>query len=445
VEPETLHVRDWFDQTADHIGAQLQGDEIFTCSFRGEDSEFIRFNRGRVRQAGGVQQHVLRIDLIEGPRHTLGQCTLSGYIDSDRSRLEAFVQRLRQMRRDVPEDPHLHYASVPQNSEEVRPGELAPGHVLAHEVVAAAEGMDLVGILASGPTYAGFANSLGQRNWHEAISFNLDWSAYAHTNKAVKGRFAGSHWDPQALERHMSETRRTLELVKRGERRLVRGGYRVYLAPAALGEILDTLAWGAFGLKSHRTLQTPLIGMIRDNRALHPCVSISENHQGGLAPRFGTCGFINPQRVELISRGRHNGCLVSPRSAREFGQPVNTDYEFPCSLEMAGGELPTEQAAQALGEGLWISDLWYCNFSDRDDCRITGMTRYACCWVEGGVPVAPIEAMRFDESLYRMLGDRLLGLTRERSLLIDPTTYGRRSDTSMYLPGALVDDFRLTL
>ena len=143
----------------------------------------------------------------------------------------------------------------------------------------------------------------------------------------------------------MDETRRALELVGRPQRRLARGGYRVYLAPAALGEILDTVAWGAFGLKSHRTLQTPLLGMIRDNRELHAGVSISENHAGGLAPRFGACGFIHPPRVELVSRGRHSGCLVNPRSAREFDAPVNADGEYPYSLEMAAGDLRVDEVA----------------------------------------------------------------------------------------------------
>ena len=53
--------------------------------------------------------------------------------------------------------------------------------------------------------------------------------------------------------------------------------------------------------------------------------------------------------------------------------------------------------------------------------------------------------MRFDETLYRMLGDKLVGLTREVDLLPDSNSYGGRSTRSLRLPGALVDDFALTL
>jgi predicted Zn-dependent protease len=98
-----------------------------------------------------------------------------------------------------------------------------------------------------------------------------------------------------------------------------------------------------------------------------------------------------------------------------------------------------------LDTGVYINSLWYCNFSDRNDARITGMTRYACFWVEQGQLMAPIEVMRFDESLYNLLGERLLGLTAEREFIFDPDTYSRRSVSSLHLPGALVEDFRFTL
>ena len=42
----------YFHELADHLTAQLQGDEVYTCSFHGEDSDFVRFNQGEVRQAG---------------------------------------------------------------------------------------------------------------------------------------------------------------------------------------------------------------------------------------------------------------------------------------------------------------------------------------------------------------------------------------------------------
>jgi len=73
------------------------------------------------------------------------------------------------------------------------------------------------------------------------------------------------------------------------------------------------------------------------------------------------------------------------------------------------------------------------------------MTRFASFWVEGGIIQAPLSVMRFDESIYRMFGGRLLGLTGERDFMLDPSTYHQRSTDSSRLPGALVEDFTFTL
>ena len=112
---------------------------------------------------------------------------------------------------------------------------------------------------------------------------------------------------------------------------------------------------------------------------------------------------------------------------------------------MAGGDLPRSEILQRLDTGIFINNLWYLNYSDRNACRMTGMTRFATFWVENGAIQAPLNVMRFDETLYRMLGDNLVGLTRERELLMDPNTYHSRSTNSAKLPGALVDDFTFTL
>jgi len=252
-------------------------------------------------------------------------------------------------------------------------------------------------------------------------------------------------WDGDQLARKIAAGRETLELLGKTPRTLQPGRYRVFLAPAALHELLDVVGWGGFGLRSHRTAQTPLLGMLREGRTLHRDVTVSEHHAAGLAPRFTRAGFRKPARVTLIEQGRYRDCLADRRSAKEYAAAVNCEYELPQSPELEGGTLPRDEVFRALGTGLYISNLWYGNFSDRNHCRITGMTRYACLWVERGRPVAPVNVMRFDESLYHILGDRLEGLTREREHILDTGSYEWRSDASARLPGALVNDFTLTL
>jgi predicted Zn-dependent protease len=79
------------------------------------------------------------------------------------------------------------------------------------------------------------------------------------------------------------------------------------------------------------------------------------------------------------------------------------------------------------------------------NCRVTGMTRFASFWVEKGRLVAPLNVMRFDDSLFRVLGDNLEALTATPELILDPHSYDARSTESARLPGALVRDFALTL
>jgi predicted Zn-dependent protease len=437
----------YFYDLMDDLTALLRGREIFTCYFTGEASDFVRFNQSRVRQAGHVIQQVLTLDLIQGRHHALVELTLSGNRQTDRALLAAQVEALRSIRSQVPEDPFLHYATEVHCSERLYPSLLPPGTEMAEMVLAAGKGRDLVGILASGAIYAGFANSLGQRNWYTRHSFNLDWSLYRRADKAVKARYAGFAWDDQTFTRRMEMATAHLGILDRPARTLTPGRYRVYLSPMALDEILDLLGWGGFGLRAHRIRTTPLLHMTEEGVCLNESVTVLENTAQGIAPDFQEAGFMRPPQVTLIERGVYRDYLVSPRSAAEYNVSGNgaNDAETPLSLEMAPGTLALQDVLKELDNGLYISNLWYLNYSDRNAARLTGMTRFATFWVNNARLEAPISVMRFDDTLYHILGDRLLGLTAEREMLLDCTSYGGRSTRSAHLPGALVEGLSFTL
>ena len=442
---EPGRMQHYFYELAERLMSRLQGAEVLTCSLHGEDSDFVRLNRNRVRQAGHVTQQALSLDLIEGQRHAAGVCDLAGDPAEDLGRLEGLLRTLRAQRRHLPEDPHLHYATEIHNSEQHHANPLPDGGEAITTLIRAAEGLDLVGIWAAGSISRGFANSLGQRNWHSSATFNLDWSCYHAGDKAVKSSYAGFQWQPQRLEAKLEQIREQLAILARPARTIQPGRYRAYLAPAALQEILDMLAWGGFGLKSQRTAQSPLQKMLLEGSTLHPSVTLLEDNGRGLEPRFTESGFVKPERIELIQGGAYRDCLVGARSAKEYGTAVNSGSESPDSLEMAAGSLPTDEVLERLDTGIFVNNLWYCNFSDRNHCRITGMTRFACFWVEQGMIRAPLNVMRFDDSVYQMLGDALVDLTREREFIFDAGSYEERSTRSYLLPGALLESLRLTL
>jgi predicted Zn-dependent protease len=262
----------------------------------------------------------------------------------------------------------------------------------------------------------------------------------------VKTAYAGFEWDETQFLAKLEAAKEQLSLLHGPRRSVEPGEYRACLAPRAMEDLVGLLSWGGFSARARATRQSPLLRM-QEGERLSPQVSLAESTAEGVAPGFQSDGFVKPAKVPLIAAGRLDRALVSPRSAKEYGLETNAagGGEMPESLDMAAGELDTSEALAALDRGLYVSNLWYLNFSDRPAGRITGMTRFATFWVEGGRIVAPVSPMRFDDSIYRMLGANLLALTREREFLLDPSTYDERSTASARLPGALLRALRFTL
>ncbi|WP_374353513.1 TldD/PmbA family protein [Chitinimonas sp.] len=437
-------LREHFHRLADSVHAALHAGEGFTLWLAAETSDFVRFNHGKVRQAGQVRQCYITLRLLRGQRHLSETVSLGCGADDAATVLRTLAQ-LRTLLDDVAEDPHLLLADAVHTTLHAAPSKLPDAGQMTADIVDAAAGCDLVGILASGPVCHGFANHHGQRNWHDTSSWNFDWSVYSHGDKAVKRGGAGFEWQPASLATAIAEARSQLALLGRPARSLAPGGYRAYFTPAALGEIVGMLNWGGFSEKQLRTKRSALLRLAEGEASLDARIALHEDTLHGLAPGFQPEGFIKPERVDLITDGRLSGSLISPRTAKEYGLKANSGSEAPESLVMAGGELPMAEALSALGTGLYVSNLWYLNYSDRAAARMTGMTRFACFWVENGEIVAPLNVMRFDDSLYRMLGSELEALTRETEFLADAGSYGARSSSSQRLPGALLRDFRLVL
>lgn len=437
--------REAFFDLADRLAAGLRSGEVLFCNLEGEDSDFVRLNRNRVRQAGSLCRRGLDLNLIAGRRQVAGYCELAGNPLQDRASAGALLARLRDRLPHVPEDPYLDYSTEPSSSERSLGGGLPDPKQAVSELILGAGEMDLVGIWASGEVLRGLASSLGHRHWHCSASFNLDWSCYLEKDKAVKAGYSGFGWEPARLGEKLDEVRRGLEVMARPSRTIVPGRYRAYLAPEAVQEVMDMLAWGGFDLQSRRTAKTPLLRLAEGERKLDSRIAIREEHARGLAPGFTPEGFGKPERVDLVLDGEYLDCLVDSRSGKEYGIAVNAGSRYPESLALDAGEMPKADVLQSLGTGLYIGNLWYLNYTDRNDCCITGMTRFGTFWVENGELVAPVDVMRFDDTLYRLFGDRLEGLTQERELILSTSTYQGRSTASSLLPGVLVGGLELTL
>lgn len=437
-----------FMALADGVQGALRGEERFLASLIGEQTDFVRINRGRIRQPGSVQQRGLTLRLVEGRRHASAELTLSGALDEDLARARAALDGLREVLPALPDDPHLLLCDDQTQTADIGPNHLPSGADIVDAALSAAgDAVDLVGIYAGGEVTRAFASSTGQREWFSRSSFTLDWCLVHSADKAVKNTLAGATFDESALRSRMDQARAELAVLARPARTLSPGGYRAWLSPAAVGEVMGLLSWGAFSARSLAARTSPWSRLESGEARLDPRVCITEDNAGGVAPRFQAEGFRQPAAVPLIEGGALVGRLVSPRSALEFGLPQNgaNANEQPGSIAMAGGALPTAEALRALGTGVWVGNLWYLNWTDRSVGRFTGMTRFASFWVENGEIVAPIDVMRFDDTLYRWLGSELIEIGAETPLQLSTDTYFNRSTDSLRLPGLLISDLRFTL
>jgi predicted Zn-dependent protease len=281
-------------------------------------------------------------------------------------------------------------------------------------------------------------------------SFHFDWCLYHRADKAVKTRYAGTHWDDAAFASKLEEAARRMPLLAREARTLQAGAYRAAFAPSAMVELLGTLGWGGFSLKARRTGVSSLMRLERGEAAFDAGFHLDEAVALGTAPAFTAAGFVRPGRVALVEAGQlpaSGGTLNSPRSAAEYGVAANGAgaHEMPEALHLGPGWIPDADLLRALDTGLYVSNLWYLNYSDRQACRMTGMTRYACFWVESGQLAAPVNVMRFDDDVLRLFGPGLVGLTDAPEFTPSSDTYQARQLGSVTTPAAVVEGFRLTL
>ncbi|MFW7381701.1 MAG: metallopeptidase TldD-related protein [Oligoflexus sp.] len=441
-------MKEYFVKTVEFLNSILHSNELMTAYYEGESSDFCRMNHNLVRQVGNVEQHVLHFQLIQDKKqHIHTHLTLTNEWQLDQAMLKTTVAQLRQKLKNMPADPFLNLKEGIDSTEEHRASQTVPTTEIVENIRDLAHGLDLVGILATGKVFRGFGNTNGQINWFESSAVNFDWSVYDREDKAIKESYAASYWDLERFKKTVELVRQKLPLMKRPAKRLQPGNYRVYLAPSAVDEIWDLISWEGFSLNALQTKNSCLQQLYDGKQQLHESIQIQEDMSVGLYPIFNQDGFIRPNSLALIRAGKFQQGLIAPRSAKEFSCDSNgaDAGEMPVSLAQLGGKLRKDEVLPTLDRGLYISNLWYLNFSDHSHCRMTGMTRFASFWVEDGELIEPVEVMRFDESLYRMFGSQLSALTEETSLLASASTYHKRSISSRRLPGAIVDDFRFTL
>ncbi|MBT7945665.1 MAG: TldD/PmbA family protein, partial [Candidatus Marinimicrobia bacterium] len=342
------------------------------------------------------------------------------------------------------------FVVLPENSGSSHEIKSANGLQFEHAVDAilpAMDGMDFVGIWANGKMFRGNANNLGQKHWFETESFSLDYSLVTPEHQMVKGSFAGSDWNQNDYESYVKRSRNKLTLMEKKPIKIEKGNYRTWFESAAVSDFLGMFSWNGISEASLRQGCSGFGRMRHDDVRLSPKFSVIEDFSPGFCPKFNSNGEVSNDQLTLIDSGELKNTLVSSRSAKEYG--VDSNYaeagEYMRSPKMVSGELSQNDVVTKIGTGLYLSNIHYLNWSDNAGGRITGLTRYACFWVENGEIIAPIETMRFDDSFYNFFGDNLVDVEDKSSINPEVETYGGRGLGATTCPGILVNDFALTL
>ncbi len=440
----------YFESLKDFIFSKLQSDEYVTLNLRGESTHFCRMNNAKIRQNGTVMDQSLSIQLQKNKAGELRTATedfsLSKNFDQDSDQTASALRTLRSEIETLPADPFTSLPESTSTSESVESGTLLNPSDAPEKILSKHTDLDLTGIYSSGSMVRGTATSTGAMHWFSTDSFLLDYSISGAEERAYKGFYGGSSWDTDEYEKEIQKAQEQLNALKKPVRKIPPGNYRTYLAPTAAWAFSQTLA-RTFSEGSIRQGSSPLRLVRRGEKSFSPKLTLLEDFQYGDTPRFTSEGELSPENTPLIVDGKLKNTLISRRTAKEYGLEANgaSSNEEVRSFVISPGNLAEEKVLDQLHTGLYISNLHYLNWSDQNQGRVTGMTRFACFWVENGKLVAPIENLRWDDTIFRCFGSELEDFTQKVHVFPNTGSYGNRSVGSDRCPGMLLKSMAFTL
>ena len=440
-------MKEYFFNISERIMNSLGSKEYLTLSIHGENSEFIRINNAKIRQIGTVSDSSLGIELIKNNRKIGMSFTLQRDFEKD---CELVIKHLEVLRNNVdslPEDPLCVLPKDYGSLDDEYKGELLSSKDSIDALLPVMQGVDLTGIWASGDVFVGNSNSAGQRNWFSTETFSLDYSLINPRKKMVKETYAGTRWNQSDYEIFVNNSKEKLKMLNMESIKIDPGSYRTYIASAGVSDLVDMLSWGGVSENAIRKGRSSFIKMKEQKQKLSPCFSLKEDFSSGTVPRFNSAGEIADIELPLIIGGALKNTLISTRTANEYDLNSNfaSSGEYLRSPSMDSGSVSEDDVLSELGTGVYLSNLHYLNWSDQLGGRVTGMTRYACFWVENGQIISPIEDMRFDDTVYNFFGENLEAVTDKSRLNPSVGSYGGRNLGGVYCPGIILKSFELTL
>jgi len=222
------------------------------------------------------------------------------------------------------------------------------------------------------------------------------------------------------------------------------GEYTVVLAPEAVADIMDFLAYVGFSAKAVDEGRSFMSGHLEEG-LMSEYVSIFDDalsdHAMGLT--FDYEG--QPKRtVPLIEYGVAIKPVTDSYWAAKTGWnntghalPAPNPYgPMPLNMEMWPGEASIDELIGGVKRGVYVTRFHYVNVEDPISVLLTGMTRDGTFMIEDGRLTSPLKNLRFTQSAV----DALYwceGATRERRFV-------GTEEGACFVPGLLIAKFNFT-
>ncbi len=439
-------MKKYLEQFSQQLFNELKGEEELSLLLHSEESDFVRFNHSKIRQNTSVNQHEMTMNFQSNARIYRANFSLTLDLRAD---LNLALDKLKMLRTQLAQiDPNPQYFPMQNNgvSEVYKKSSRPPTSEIMNLISSTFKDSDLAGFWSSGPLRQASINSKGQFHYFETDSFFFDYSLY-NGPRAAKGFYADENWNEKAFLAKASQTKNTLSLLTRPQIKVGPKAYRAYLEPMAIAELMGIFNWRALSRNAYEQGFSPLKKLHLKEKMFSKDFTLIENNTLGLDSHFNSIGEKVPDTLPLIENGELKNFLISTATAKEYNLQSNQagPNESMRSLEIRAGTLEQSDILKTLDEGLYLSNLHYINWSDVQAARITGMTRFACFWVEKGEIVGPIQDLRFDDTLFNIFGDNFGAFTRNQEIFTETATYQKRYSGGMKVPGAIINSFNFTL
>ena len=441
-----------YNTICSQVYSTLKEGEDLTIYMEGENSQYFRFNDSKIRQTGIIEDYNVTLSLYHGKKSLQATTTVSSDIDYSVKNLISEIDGLREPLSLIPENNFTAFPDKFDSLEVYRDGELPNREEILDSLMSIIDKDNLTGVWTSGKIFRASSTSQGTQHWFEKDSFIFDFSLIDAKENMVKILYPGSDWNKDDFITAFDDASNRLQLMDKPKLELKPGKYRVWFEPHAVADFVDMLNWNGVSEASLRNGSSCLLKMRKDNVKLSEKFSLDESFDRKSTASFNSRSEVSAN-VSLIKHGMLENTLINSKTALEYGLTSNYAEdvnswgmgEYLRAPFMHGGDIKLDERLEKLGTGIFISNIHYLNWSDNLGGRITGLTRYACYWVEDGKMVAPIKTMRFDDSFYNFFGNNLeaVGETVLSRPVIE--TYDGRNPGETTCPGILVNDFELTL